>query len=175
LRRFWYLEAHGIQILFLQRVIGVDSIPNNVSASDKDNTKNNRNACGNIAREHNVAGNIARKDDSKGDVADEDLVRVKIANQDDADQDSSDDSDVSEVNVGYTEEGEEWEEESLRLVLTDSAVSSVCQKKYSTEDEEMSDAASPTSAPLTDEQPQVHLASNNQMPHCRNDLIIRLQ
>ena len=149
---------------------------NNISTAESDITSNS-NKEGYIADNAHSSGNVACTDDVCGNVAEEKVddndttVQDNAANNDAADQDSSDESDdsdgegdASEVNVGYTDASEEWEEESLRLVLTDSAVSSVCHKKCFTEDEEETSDASPIPPPVfgqPDEQTQVQGDSNS--------------
>ena len=136
---------------------------NNISTPESDITSNS-NKEGYIADGDHSPAHVANKDDEYGNIAEEkvddnDDVHDNAATNDAADQDSSDASDDSdgegEVNVGYTDASEDWEEESLRLVLTDSAVSSVCHKKCFTEDEDTSSPIPPPVFGQPEEQTQV--------------------
>ena len=163
---------------------------NNISTAESDITSNS-NKEDYIPDKDHSPGNVACTDDVCVNVAEEkvddnDTVHDNAANNDAADQDSSDESDdsdgegdASEVNVGYTDASEEWEEESLRLVLTDSAVSSVCHKKCFTEDEEETSdvASSPIPPPVfgqPDEQTQVPGSSLYTGPYLQLSLVNQL-
>jgi hypothetical protein len=85
------------------------------------------------------------QDDDKPNHSDNDGSR-SAENKDDAEVNVVDDD--AEVNVGY-DDADDSDTDSLRLVLTDSAVSSVSQKKSSFEDDEDEEMSTTVPSPPT--------------------------